>query len=226
MEEEKICSLCEEPIEDEEYKELGDGSIVCNACFEEECKQCEVCKNYYSESDMQVLEDGKETLVCADCYESNTEECAMCGGRFLEDDMTNWGDVCICPGCLEEQCPSFVQEEVEKDTQEAYDAFCKKYVGKRVVDQAPGNIEFDTTVGDESPICYSISVTIDENGIISEISRLEASMMLSDWERGSDWRPYPIRSEDYDFWAGDLLDDNLEFDEEENVEDDDTEEDE
>ena len=193
MDEEKVCAICEEPIEeDEEFFTLEDGSVVCESC-----------------------------------YENSTEECAMCGGRFHEDDMTFWGDVRICPGCLDAQCPSFDEDKNQSETQEAYDAFCAKYIGKRVVDQEAGTLDFDIEVGDEAPISYSISVTIDEKGIITDISRLTASMMLSESLQNSDWRPYPINCSDYDFWAEDLLEDNLEFaDEEDDEEDEDEESDE
>ncbi len=226
MDEEKICSYCEQPIEGDEFKTLGDESIVCNECFEEACKQCAVCDEYYIEDSMKALDDDDGTLVCEDCYEYRAEECGICGGHFLEDDMTFWGDIRICPSCLDDRCPSFDEEKVEEETQEAYDAFCAKYVGKRVLDQETGEIEFDETVGDEAPTCYSISVTIDENGVITEISRLTASMLLSEGERSSDWRPYPISSSDYRFWAEDLLEDNLEFADDDNDEDDECDEDE
>ncbi len=213
MDEEKVCSYCEEPIEEEDYKVLGDDSIVCNSCFEEECKQCSICKKYYLADNMFTLDDKKESLVCEDCYENEREECAMCGGHFLSDEMTFWGDARICSACLDEQCPAFDEKEVEAMTQDAYNEFCQKYIGKHVVDQEPGEIALDITVGDEAPICYSISVTLDKSGIITKISRLTASMLLSEGCRSSDWRPYRIDSSDYDFWAADLLEDNLEFEE-------------
>lgn len=211
MAKEMTCSYCEEHIEGDNFKTLGDDSIVCNECFEEVCKQCELCGKYYIEDNMHILDDEKETLLCEDCYDNETEECAMCQGVFLSDEMTYWGDARICPGCLEDQCPSFDEAKVEADTREAYDAFCDKYIGKRVLDQKPGTIELDITVGDEAPTCYTISVTIDESGSITAISRLTASMMLSEGYTSSDWRPYRIDSSDYDFWAKDLLEDNLEF---------------
>ncbi len=224
MDEEKICSYCEQPIEGDNFKTLGDESIVCNECFEEYCKKCAVCEKYFTEDSMQTLDDDDETLVCENCYEDSTEECAMCGSRFLEDDMTYWGDVRICPRCLDDQCPSFDEDKNQEQTQEAYDAFCAKYIGKRVVDQEAGEIEMEMTVGDEAPTSYSISVTVDENGIITEVSRLTASMMLSESYQNSDWRPYPIDSSDYDFWAEDLLEDNLEFADEDDEDEEDEEE--
>ena len=118
MDEEKICACCEQPIEGDEFEVLGDESIVCNECFEEACKQCAVCDEYFIEDSMKTLDDDDGTLVCEYCYENNTEECAMCEGHFLEDDMTFWGDVLICPGCLEEQCPSFDEKENKAETKE------------------------------------------------------------------------------------------------------------
>lgn len=218
MDEERVCSWCDEPIDGDDYHILGDESIVCNSCFEEECKQCAICEQYFLADNMQSLDDDEETLVCEGCYEYSTEECAICGGRFLEDDMTYWGDARICSGCLEDMCPSFDKEKNETDTQEAYDEFCAKFVGKRVLNQKPGTITLDETAGDEAPICYSISVTIDEKGSITKISRLTASMLISEGERSSDWRPYPISCKDYGFWAEDLLNDNLEFADEEDDE--------
>ncbi len=219
MGKEKVCSYCDEPIKGKNYKVLGDDSIVCNSCFEESCKQCCVCEKYYLEDNMMTLDDEEETLVCEECYDEEVEECAMCGSHFLSDDMTYWGDARICPDCLEEQCPSFDENEVEESTKEAYNDFCKKYIGKHVQDQEPGELDLNVTVGDEAPICYSITVTIDDQGVISEISRLTASMLLSEGCTSSDWRPYRIDSEDYGSWAVDLLEENLDFEEDEEITD-------
>ena len=213
MDEERVCECCDKTIKGNRFKTLGDETIVCNACFKKACKQCAVCEQWFLADNMQSLDDDDDTLVCEECYDNGVEKCEICEGFFPEDEMTNWGEACICPNCLEERCPSFDPEEVEKETQEAYDAFCKKYIGKKVADHNPGEIQLDMTVDDEAPTCYSISVTIDDEGHITEISRLKASMLLSDWERGSDWRDYRITSRDYDYWAEDLLTDNLEFEE-------------
>ncbi len=218
MDEEKVCSCCEEPIQGENYRALGDDEIVCNSCFEKECKQCSICENYYLADNMFTLDDEKETLVCEECYDNETAECAMCEGHFLADDMTYWGDVQICPDCLEEQCPSFDEKEVEEETQKAYDDFCSKYIGKHVMDQEPGEKNLSITAGDEAPVCYEISVIIDEAGTITAISRLTASMLLSEGCTSSDWRPYRIDSDDYSFWAEDLMEENFEFDDEQDCE--------
>ncbi len=64
------------------------------------------------------------------------------------------------------------------------------------------------------PVCYEISVTIDASGTITAISRLTASMLLSEGCTSSDWRPYRIDSKDYSFWAEDLIEENFEFEDE------------
>ena len=50
MDEERICALCEETLEeDDEGHLLEDGRLVCDSCFEYSCGQCDSCGGYFEE---------------------------------------------------------------------------------------------------------------------------------------------------------------------------------
>ncbi len=82
-------------------------------------------------------------------------------------------------------------------------------------------METDKPVGDynlnytlntsETDIQYYMSVTVDENKRIIDISRLSAEMLLSESERSSKWSPYSIDPEDYEFIAEDMINEAFSF---------------
>lgn len=163
MEEEKICSMCSEPIgEDEESFELDDGSIVCESC-----------------------------------YEYNTEECGLCGGRFPEDDMEFFGDdIRICPECFAKEFPEVDVAANEEETTPAYEAMKKRLIGLKVEDMADETYEYDSGMDDDG-YRYTFSVDIDENGRISDVSRLSKERCQAVWTTGESWHPCEIDSDDY-----------------------------
>ena len=68
MDEERICALCEETLEeDDEGHLLEDGRLVCDSCFEYSCGQCDSCGGYFEEDDLEHW--GDDMLLCPDCFE-------------------------------------------------------------------------------------------------------------------------------------------------------------
>ena len=172
---------------------------------------CAVCGEEIDEdSDYTELEDGR--TVCEGCS-FEVRECCICGKMGLEDEMESWGDDMICQDCLEEVCPNFIEEDNERETQKAYEAMLGRYVGKHVLnaDEVDTEIEYEL----EDPcVTYRMSVDIDEDGCIKDISRLSAELLLSEWVNGSKWRAYPIENDDYTTIVDEMLTD-YEFGEEE-----------
>ncbi len=206
-----FCSICEREIADEEYEELGNGYIACQECATECCKRCENCEELFCEEDL-IEEDDK--YYCESCHDELFAECYICGKMTLKDDLQFWGDVEICPDCMEERCPSFDEAENEDDTTEAYEAMLKKYVGRKSQKERSRTVDLIYEFGDEVPYRYEISVTLDAEGKITDISRLIGCMLLSESERSSDWEPVAIDDEDYEDIAEYMLEE-LELEDEE-----------
>ena len=213
---EKICSICEEPITDNEYEELDNGDIVCKGCAEGCCKKCENCEGLFQEDEL-TEEDGK--YYCEYCHNELFGECYMCGRTVPEDDLQFWGDVRICPECMEEQCPSFDEDENEEETTEAYEAMLKRYVGRKSTKYKGQDVDLSTgTCGSNTD--YSLTVTLNDDGIITDVSRLSAETLLAESERSSEWRPCAIDPDDYEWVVDDLMEElELEEIEEEDEED-------
>ena len=176
----------------------------------EEERRCDNCGEIIGEDDdFLELDDG--TILCEECREEY-DECVMCGKICKIDDMFPWGDECrICESCLEEQCPSFDSEENEKETARAYEAMKARYLGRVSSQYADETVEltYDT---DDPCVHYTLSVTFDDEGVITDISRLTAEMTLSEWVNGTDTREYPISEEDYDSLADNMFSDEGIFD--------------
>lgn len=142
-----------------------------------------------------VQEDG--SLLCFDCYDFAYPKCEFCKKRVAEDDMKYWGDCYCCPECYEGFNPSFDPDENEKETTEAYEAMLKRYIGKKSSSIRDKTVELETEYDDCGLVTYRMTVDIDEDGTIYEISRLTAEILLSETEKSSNWDSYMICNEDY-----------------------------
>ena len=171
---------------------------------------CAICEERIKKgSDYVILDD--ERVICEECKDEYCTECCICEKTCLYDETEAWGDDRICQDCLEEICPSVNEIDNERDTQKAYEAMLKRYVGKKVLnaDEVDLELEYDL---DDPCVTYRMSVDVDENGFIKDISRLSAELLLSEWVNGSKWRSYPIQNDDYTTIVDEMLDD-YEFEE-------------
>ena len=157
---------------------------------------CALCNEELSEdNEGHILQDGR--LVCDDCFEFNCAACDECGDYVEEDDLTYWGDdYRLCPSCFEKYFPSFNEEKNLEETKEAYEGMLKRMIGKKT-NQEEGIIEIETDMDEES-FRHSIKVAIDEDGRISNISRLTTLRCRYIGIKNEDWIDYPIDSSDYD----------------------------
>lgn len=157
------------------------------------------------------LEDGR--IVCGDCFD-NYGVCAGCERHVLEDSLEWWGDCRLCPECMAEHVPSFDEEDNEEETAEEYEEMRERIIGRQTEDLEPGANDLTFDVGDETEQVYSLTVTVDENGIITDVSRLTCEILLSESITSSNWHPYPIDGEDYDWIVDEMLIDYLVDDDE------------
>lgn len=177
----------------------------------------------------EIIADGEGELFrgewyCDDCYNELTATCDICGKTVLAEELRFWGDNQICQDCMEERAPSFDKDQNFKETEPAYLAMKQRYIGQKTEDLEQGEHGFSYSITtDETDIRYYISVTVDSDGIITDISPLAAEILLSEGTTSSEWEPYPIDDDDYGYLTDDMLQDNICFAEEddEDFEDDD-----
>ena len=177
--------------------------------------KCSMCGEKIEEDEEQyTLEDG--TIICESCFDDDYFICALCERIVPIDDMKLWGDCFICPDCLEDECPSFDEDENEENTTEAYERTRGRLLGKKTTGIPEGSTElFYEWNYDGRIISYSFTVSVDQNGRITDISRLSAQMLQSESERYSEWRDYAIDPGDYEWIVEDeVLSEYLEDEEE------------
>ena len=167
-----------------------------------ECDNCYAGINIGEE--FAKLEDG--TIRCRRCFDHLFPICEFCGKRMAEDEVDYWGDCICCPECYEGFYPTFSQEENEVETNEAYQAMMKRYIGKKSNRYSSTSVELEETYYDVGQVTYKMEVWLDEEGKISDISRLTAEMLISETVNSSRWGSFIIRNEDYEDKVYDLMD--------------------
>lgn len=70
MAEEMKCAICGEPIdkedEEQEYRELDDGRIVCGDCYEFNTRECDECGKRFPEDELEPW--GDDMNLCPECF--------------------------------------------------------------------------------------------------------------------------------------------------------------
>lgn len=91
------------------------------------------------------------------------------------------------------------REENERETQEAYEEMRKRYVGRKVLN--PEEVDRVIECEEETRgVMYQLTVELDKNGYISDISRLSAVLFRNlQYTEIKRKRPYPIENDDYGF---------------------------
>jgi len=192
-----------EEMIDAYLKELG-----ITVSFPNEIDEISVCANcgaVLEEDDEQyTLEDG--SVVCEDCYDEMFAACDLCGERVPVEELSYWGDCRICEACMEEQNPSFDEEENEEETAEAYEAMRQRWIGKHTEGLRVGENALSYTCSvRETDVSYALAVTVNDEGVITDISRLTAQMLMSEALTSSDWRPYAVDEYDYEDVVEEML---------------------
>ncbi len=180
--------------------------------------KCGVCGEPIEEDEYRhVLDDG--TVVCGSCID-DYEECCECGKLVPADDTVFWGDERLCLDCLEDMFPTFDEKEVEEETTEAYETMKEQFIGEKTEGLKEGEncLEYDTEFRG-AELRYEMIVTVGKRGVITDISRLSAQMMLSEAITSSEWRPYPVDEDDYTWMPEEMLEDYLTYEDEEDDED-------
>ncbi len=159
-----------------------------------ERKICAMCGEDIEDVDYHDLPDGR--IVCDYCYDNITAECSECGTRYLKVCLERWKyDYILCPDCFKRYFPDFDQEENRKQTEAAYEAMKRRFVGRKV--QEWNKLKIRTEM-DEDSFSYSIDIDMDENNVITDISRLTIKRCQSFGTARENWLPYPVSNSDYE----------------------------
>ena len=219
MEGKWTCEVCgdEMDFDEDEGHELADGRHVCASCFEN-FWICALCDEEIDKSEEKGHElfDGRR--VCDACFESSCECCSICGKECHEDDLQYFGDdMLLCPDCFAEEFPEFDEKKNNEETQEAYEAFKARLIGKRTNLEGPGGIICETEM-DEDAYRWSVEVTLDENGCIGDVSRIHRQRCQSIAVTMETWLDIPVDNSDYkqDCNMEWLIREELELDEDNN----------
>ncbi|MBR7092295.1 MAG: hypothetical protein IKI50_03815 [Clostridia bacterium] len=169
---------------------------------------CSMCEEEITEdTGCNELDDG--TVVCDDCYDC-LSTCDGCGALVDQDDLTNWGDCRLCPDCMEDKYPHYDEETESQALKEVYEQTRECYIGRKTNGLKPGShtLSYDVST-DETDYTYSLTIAIDENGTIADISRLTGSVLLSESITSSVWKQCSVYEDDYKDIVASILEDVL-----------------
>ena len=169
--------------------------------------RCAICGEELGEDDEKY--ETEEGILCQSCFDDKYTECEICGKVTPRDDLNWWGELQVCTECFEEHVPSFDLSENEEETEEAYQKMLKEYVGKQTTFTKAGEYPLECMTEYAGSVYYRSSVSVDERGLITDISRLTAEIEVAESERWSDMRPYPIDDDDYEYRIEEMLDGHL-----------------
>lgn len=98
-EEIRVCNICGEEIENDDYYCVGE-DIVCSSCFDEECGCCDRCGTAIYNN--EAITDA-DHFLCEHCYENHYVRCEDCG-RIVHNEDSYYSDGCdFCFDCNEKR---------------------------------------------------------------------------------------------------------------------------
>ena len=113
---EYTCDDCDEYCDELNtvYDSRGNEIQVCNSCFDENYRYCEVCGRYHANENMNYV-DGKN--ICDHCLSEYYTQCDDCGAWCKNEDIyyahdRNGNERSVCSSCIDnyfccEECEEF-----------------------------------------------------------------------------------------------------------------------
>ncbi len=96
-----ICDNCADGVSDEDNYSI-DGSVYCEACYEELFTYCESCNKTVSNDEIVEVHDrdNNSTYVCESCRNRNYTYCRACGEYYHNGDVREHDDSYYCESCF------------------------------------------------------------------------------------------------------------------------------
>lgn len=157
--------------------------------------ECACCGNAYDESEMHLLSDGQ--AVCDDCYGCGEAlECEACGELFLSVDLTEKDGKFYCNECLAREGTDALRTDgttghiwTQKDLDDLF-------LGRQTA-YNPGESVDIRWPSYETGAEYQMTLTVDGQGRIAEISPVTGRKAYRDASGGVTVSAYPTLSENY-----------------------------
>ncbi len=139
------------------------------------------------------------------------EGCSRCGIVLPKSKYIPWGTDMLCPDCMEMICPSFDEEKNKSQTTAAFQEMRKRYIGRKVRSVRGEVKRIDIDIYGRNFIHYYMDIAVDQQGIITDVSRLEAIMLPGPHSGYNEGRLYPITDEDYVTTVDVIFQDDITF---------------
>ncbi len=144
-----------------------------------------------------------------DYYDVN--ECSRCGIVLPRNQYIQWGSERLCPDCMEMICPSFDEAQNKAETNTAFLKMKERYIGRRVRGIRNKVKRIDIDMFGRQFIHYYMDIAIDQDGYITDISRLEAIMLPGPHSSYEEGLLYPVTEQDYETTVDVIFQDDIQF---------------
>ena len=139
------------------------------------------------------------------------EGCSRCGIVLPKNQYIPWGTELLCPDCIEMFSPSFNESQNKAETNTAYLKMKERYIGRKVKGVRNEVKRIDIDMFGRVFIHYYMDIAVDQNGYITDVSRLEAIVLPGPHASYNEGRLYPITEQDYTTTVDVIFDDDIRF---------------
>ena len=138
--------------------------------------------------------------------------CSRCGIVLPKNKYIPWGKEKLGPDCLEMMCPSFNESQNKAETNSAYLEMKERYIGRKVKGVRNEVKRIDIDMYGHAFIHYYMDIAVDQDGYITDVSRLEAIMLPGPHASYDEGILYPITNQDYVTTVDVIFQDDITFD--------------
>ena len=138
-------------------------------------------------------------------------ECARCGIEVPQGQCIKWKHY-YCPDCIKRILPFFdIHQNIDETTAD-YLEMKKRYIGRKVKEVREEIKRIDIDIYARDFVHYYMDITVDQEGYIVDVSRLNAIILPTPHSPYEEGRPYPIKPEDYFSTVDVIFQDDIRFD--------------
>ena len=144
---------------------------------------------------------------------NDLEGCSRCGIVLPKNQYVPWGKEYLCPDCMEMICPSFNENQNKAETNTAYLKMKERYIGRKVKGVRNEVKRIDIDMFGRVFIHYYMDIAVDQNGYITDVSRLEAIALPNPHAAYNEGVLYPVTELDYVTTVDVIFQDDIRFEE-------------
>lgn len=140
--------------------------------------------------------------------------CSRCGIVLPKNQYIQWGNELLCTDCMEMICPSFNENQNKAETNTAYLEMRERYIGRKIKDVRGEVKRIDIDMYGHVFIHYYMDIAVDQEGYITDVSRLEAITLPGPHASYDEGRLYPVSEQDYITTVDVIFQDDITFEDE------------